>query len=395
MVALKNFGITFLISILVFGITAYFVSGFFTSTVNGILDKENDRLDQLFTEAVDQTSTEDEGNEDILPEVKGDSFTVLFGVTDHRDGDFDYFPEDEKAISKIETDDKKSVGLLVKDYRTVKVKSIVLMRVCKETREYNFISIPSTSKVYTQMGGGYTLLEDVMYFYDQDYFVQKVAAMTGITPDYTVFVNITDLDDVLTQTGGFTCHVPEDIYTDGKDFFPEPPEETTGEETTAPETKTSEKDKDKGKDKDKKDEEKEPEEEKVVLEKVVSAGNITVGASNIEALLLYEGYEGGISTRSEVLVDIVEGFVKKLSDMDDGALSRVYTNLTKKDKITTNMTESQLLSKGDLLRAFGNFKSDAPVYPGAMNGELFVPDIMAAVRQYLGLRIPSDPAKAS
>ncbi|MBR4880943.1 MAG: hypothetical protein IKU19_03355 [Clostridia bacterium] len=214
MAALKNFGITFLISILVFGITAYFVAGFFTSTVNGILDKENDRLDQLFTEAADVTTAEDEVGEDILAEVKGDSFTVLFGVTDRRDGDFDYFPEDEKAIGKIETDNKKSVGLLVKDYRTVKVKSIVLMRVCKETREYTFISVPSTSKVYTQMGGGYTLLEDVMYFYDQDYFVQKVSAMTGITPDYTVLVNITDLDDVLTQTGGFTCHIPEDIYTD-------------------------------------------------------------------------------------------------------------------------------------------------------------------------------------
>ena len=56
MPAFKNFGITFLISVLIFSIVAYFMVGFLTSTVSGILDKENDLLDSFFTEPVTDTT---------------------------------------------------------------------------------------------------------------------------------------------------------------------------------------------------------------------------------------------------------------------------------------------------------------------------------------------------
>ncbi|MBQ7827393.1 MAG: hypothetical protein IJ386_03925, partial [Clostridia bacterium] len=231
MPAFKNFGITFLISVLIFSIVAYFMVGFLTSTVSGILDRENDRLDSFFTEAPTDTTDVLQNTDEDAPEVKGDSFTVLFGITDKREEVYDYFPETDKEIEKIETDQKKSVGLLGKDYHTVKVKNIVLVRVCKETREYSIIPVPSISRVYTQMGAGYTLLEDVMYLYDKEYFVQKVSAMTGIIPDYTFIVNVTEMDDIVKAIGGFSCYVSEDIYTDGKNYFPEPPKETTSTET--------------------------------------------------------------------------------------------------------------------------------------------------------------------
>lgn len=387
MPALKNFGITFLISAVVFSIVAYFAVGFLSSTVSGILDDENDRLDELFTEAPED-SMEDPGlPSDTVPEVEGDSFTVLFGITDKRDEAFDYFPDNDKAISKISTDDKKSVGLLTKDYRTVKVKSIVLMRVCKESGEYTFISVPSSSKVYTQMGAGNVLLEDVMFFYGQEYFVQKVAAMTGITPDYSVFVNVTELDDVLKQTGGFTCHISEDIYTDGKEYVPEPPEETTAEETTAPETEPSKDDKDK--------KPAESEEEEIVLEKAVSAGNVTVGASNIEAIVLYEHYADGVKERSEVLCNVARGFVGRLSLMDDAAMTNVLKNLTKNDKITTDITDATVGAKGDLIRAYSEFTTSVEEYPGSESDGLFTPSIMEAAKKFLGMRLPADPSKNS
>lgn len=387
MPALKNFGITFLISALIFSVVAYFVVGFLTSTVSGILEEENDRLDELFTAAPVETSGEDTDDLEVLPEVEGDSFSVLFAVTDRRDDVFDYLPEDEDEIDAIKTGDNESVGLLTKDYRTVKVKSIVLMRVCKETGDYTIIPIPSVSKVYTQMGGGYTLLEDVMYFYDKEYFTQKVSAMTGITPDYTVFANVTDMAAILSATGGFTCYIPEDIYTDGKNYVPEPEEETTDvvtESVTDVADSSNKTEQTTG-----------PEEEEVVLEKVVSAGNVTVGASNIEAILLYENYENGMTDRSELLAEVLKGFMSKLSHMDDTDLSQVYTSLTKKNKIDTDMTESELLSKGELIRAYSKFNVTVSEYPGAKSGEYFVPDVMKAAKQYLGLRLPPDPAKGS
>lgn len=389
MPAFKNFGITFLISVLIFSIVAYFMVGFLTSTVSGILDKENDLLDSFFTEPVTDTTDPDKKDPDDIPEVKGESFTVLFALTDKRTDVYDYFPEKEKDIEKIETDAKKSFGLLTKDYHTVKVKSIVLVRICKETGEYSILPVPSISKVYTQMGAGYTLLEDVMYFYDKEYFVQKVSAMTGIIPDYTFITNISEMDDVVKAVGSFTCYVSEDIYTDGKTYFPEPPKETTSVETTVPETKAPEKDKNKA-DVTTKEEEKKPE-----IKKTVSAGKVTVGASNVEAILLYENYTEGVAECSELHAEFVKGMLSKLSKMDDSALAKLLAELVKKEKIQTDMTEAQLKNKGEIIRAFDKFTVKIYEYPGAMAGQLFAPDIMGAARQYLGLRIPADPEAAS
>lgn len=368
MPTLKNFGITFLISALIFSIVAYFLVGFLTSTVSGILDEENGRLDSLFTEEPENSSDDSAAVPDTVPEVEGNSFTVLFGVTDRREELFDYYP-DESKLEKLDTGLEESVGTLVCDYQTVKVKSIVLMRVSKETGEYTFISVPSVSKVYAQMGAGYTLLEDLMYFYNKDYFVQKVSAMTGITPDYTVFVNVTDMDDVLKEIGGFSCYIPDDIYTDGKSYFPNPYAKTSDD------TDTGEKDAD--------------------IKKAVSAGNVTVGASNIEAILLYENYEDGIKERSELLTNLLRGVMGRLSRLDDSGLSKVYKSLTKDDTVDTDIRESELLAKGELIRAYDSFTKTTFEYPGTVSDGEFSPETMKAVKQLLGLRIPADKTKNS
>ena len=45
--ALKNFGVTFLISALLFGIIAYFATGLVTNTVGQMLDDEDASLDNI------------------------------------------------------------------------------------------------------------------------------------------------------------------------------------------------------------------------------------------------------------------------------------------------------------------------------------------------------------
>lgn len=385
MPAFKNFGITFLISLLIFSIVAYFMVGFLTSTVKGILDEENERLDSLFTEPADVTTGPDEKKPDEIPQVKGESFTALFVLTDKREDTFTYLPEGDKAIEKIETDAKKSFGLLAKEYRSIKVKSVVLVRVCKETGEYNILPVPTNSKVYTQLGAGYTLLEDVMYFYDKEYFTQKVSAMTGIIPDYTFIANITEMDDIVKAVGSFTCRVNDDIYTDGKDYFPKPVEETsvTGA-TSVPETKAPDKDTVTTK-----------EEETVKIEKAVSAGKVTVGASNVEAILLFEDYTEGVAKYSTLHAEFVKGMLSKLAGMDDSSLAKLLANLVKKEKVQTDMTEAQIKAKGEIIRAYSDFTVKVYDYPGAMAGEQFAPDIMGAAKQFLGLRLPPDPEAAS
>ena len=47
--ALKNFGVTFLISALLFGVIAYFATLFVSSTVNSILDDESSELNDIIS----------------------------------------------------------------------------------------------------------------------------------------------------------------------------------------------------------------------------------------------------------------------------------------------------------------------------------------------------------
>ena len=238
-----------------------------------------------------------------------------------------------------------------------------------------------------------------MFYYDQEFFVEKVAAMTGITPDYTCFVNVTDMDDVMKAVGGFTCHIDEDIYTDGKIYFTMSPEESAAAETTVPETtapKTDDKkDKENKNDKKDKNDKKEPEEEKVVIKRVVKHGNVTVGATNIEALLLCEDYNGNLTERTELNAEILQGIIGKLASMNNGNLSGVYQALTKNNKVNTDMTEAQFIEKGNLIRAYSDFEIATMAYPGDVRGSFFMPDVLDGTKQYYGLRIPADPAKIS
>lgn len=384
MSALKNFGITFLVSALIFGVVAYFAVGFFSSTVSGILNDESE-LEELFTEAPQDNNNVSGDEEDPLPQVEGESFTVLFALTDKREELYKYLPREEEDVDDIDITDKGSVGLLTEDYSTEKVKGAVLMRVCKESGEYTFIPVPVRSKVYTQCGG--IPLEDVMYRYGRDYFVQKIAAMTGIVPDYSVIVNITEMDDIVKEIGSFVCHVGEDIYTDGKEYYPRPEEETTVL-TTAPEDRVPA-DGDTATDTDAVDTEDEP-----TLEKVVSAGNVTIGHTNVEAVLLFENYENGQTDRSVLLVDVLRGIIGNLSRMDADALGKLYEELTEDEGlILTDMTQADLERKAELLGVFAEYDTVIYSYPGTQKGDEFIPDIDKATLELLPIRLAADATK--
>ncbi|MBP3377109.1 MAG: hypothetical protein J6L96_00015 [Clostridia bacterium] len=403
MSALKNFGITFLISSIVFGIVAYFVTGLFTSTVDGILDDPNELLGQLLTEAVEVTTEEIKEPDDDLLEIEGDSYTVLITVTDRNDNLYEYYPKTEEELKAIPTDDKKSQGLLSKEYKNVKTKAIILMQVSKETGEYRFIPIPSVMEIHFPMirkHGDYVPVEDIMYMYDEEFYVNKIEAITGISPDYTVLVNITEFDDIFKETGDITCHIKDDIYTDGKtyftmtkDEFKEYEEEQKAKEEAKKEEDEKKDDKDKNDKNDDKVKDEEPEEE-IIIEKVVSAGNVTVGAKNIEAIFMYENYENGFTERSDLLVELLKSFLSKLSSMDDATLARVYGNLYNKGYITTDISNEQFLSKVELLRAYNDYEAVTYHYQ-ANQKKLLDLDIQNAVKQLLGLRLPPDPSKGT
>ena len=147
--ALKNFGVTFLIAAILFGIIAYFATGFVTGTVKNILEEEQTELDEIIhneAEADNNPVTPDEGvteEEEKIPE--GESFNFIIYSTDYRPDLYDNY---SPALSVMYNTDWYSVpadetaGLLSGDYRTANLSSIMIVRIDKERRQVILIHLP-------------------------------------------------------------------------------------------------------------------------------------------------------------------------------------------------------------------------------------------------------------
>ena len=58
------------------------------------------------------------------------------------------------------------------------------------------------TRVFTS--AGYKLLGDLYYCFGEQYFVEKVSALTGISIDYYYFMNVTEAPEIIKRVGEFT-----------------------------------------------------------------------------------------------------------------------------------------------------------------------------------------------
>ena len=143
--AFKNFGVTFLISLAIFGVIAYFATGFVTGTVTDILQNEHDKLSEIIqnNDPVSDETEDISDNPDVTPEkeILGESFNFLIVTTDYRPDAFaDYLPaqEDIKLGRLNQTKPTDYFGYLSSEYRVTNVTSIVAVRIDKERQMLQF-----------------------------------------------------------------------------------------------------------------------------------------------------------------------------------------------------------------------------------------------------------------
>ena len=217
--AFKNFGVTFLISALLFGVVAYFATGLVTNTVGEMLDDENTELNEIIQNEEASQTDESENTQQTNTNVKvpvGESFNFLVVVTDARPDYYtDYQPDvnymyntDWYSISPDET-----IGCLSADYRKVNLASIVLVRIDKDKREFNYTYFSPKTRVYTSTG--YHTFSEVYNLYGIDRISEYVYSMTGLDIKYNFVINGYDLDELYTLLGGVTVNLGKDIYSDG------------------------------------------------------------------------------------------------------------------------------------------------------------------------------------
>lgn len=221
--ALKNFGVTFLIAALLFGILSYFAIGYVTSTMNSLMSDEEDELSEIMqnedgqqlagaeTEPVQPQNPVDEA----LPE--GESFNFLVITTDYRPDLYDnykptldhMYQTDWYSVSSSDTR-----GCLSGEYREAEASSIVLVRVDKESGQYTYTYFSPETQVYTTTG--YHTLGEVYGLYGRQTVADHLHAMTGLKIKYTFLLNAYNFDEFIEICGAPKINLTKDIYQDAE-----------------------------------------------------------------------------------------------------------------------------------------------------------------------------------
>lgn len=174
-----TFGITFCISFLIFGITAYVL----LSTIFGPAKS---------TEPEDAASPEDMiiGFEDAVDtELNSDSsFTLLLVGTDYQPNT---------------TPDAPS-----------RADAILLVRFSCETKSVVYVSIPAVTQ--TTVDGNETTIGKAYTDKGIEYLSEKVQGMTGLQINYYAIASVGIFDDIINSIGGVEYSVPVDMNYEDK-----------------------------------------------------------------------------------------------------------------------------------------------------------------------------------
>lgn len=218
--ALKNFGVTFLLAIVIFGIIAYFATGFVTGTMTDILSTEHEKLDEIINnpdKLPDETKdSETDPDDTTKKEIYGDSFNFLIVTTDYRPDAYDtYLPTPEQIEEDHFSVDEPSelFGYLSGQYRKTNLTSIVIVRIDKEKEQVIYSYITPLMRVFTS--SGYRTLSEVYDLYGTDKLAEYVNSMTGLAFKYTFMLNGYNMDEFIESAGAVSASIGKDIFNDG------------------------------------------------------------------------------------------------------------------------------------------------------------------------------------
>lgn len=370
---LRNFGITFAVSLVVLGIVALFAGKYVADAVTDIFNTRDKDLAEIISPGNQEVDPNGDNSDDLFDrDLDGESFTWLMVVTDKRESVYDYYP----SKGEIQKNDKP--GVLGGDYKRVNATSIAVVHANVEKREYVVLTIPTITK--TETGTGTMSLGEVYGVYGIEYLREKVGSMIGIDVDFYTVVNSTDLTKLTSTIGAVQCELPLSIGYDGKEYV------TYVEK---------EKDEDKVSDKNKKPDDEETKEDDVKKEPEITleldAAESVKLSKKLMSALLYRDYSDGIDQEMIILRSFISGVMKNLSSMSDGSLTSCLTGLSSVIK-ETNITKDDILRCGETVRAFTWLPVSNVVYGGrfvegaANRAPTYIPDISEMINYFYKYR---------
>ncbi len=338
--SVRNFVITFVIALLVFAPTAYFLSDLLIECVGpgfGIISPEQT--------PVDGPENNDDGNTDARPSVStnGTSFNMLIVGTDYQPNVLKDYHEDAfinyplfENASELDPNGSMSDYTL---YRKVNADAMLLIRADKTHQRFIFSYIPP--EMLVMCGGVEMTLSEAYTTLGIEYLTEKLMAITGFSIDYYTVIDMAGVEALINSVDGLTVTVPCDMrYSDPA--------------------------------------------QKLNID--LRSGVHKLSGEKCMDLIRYNGYPEDIAfDRATVTMSVFNTLAEKLATESVIAkISNVYSITAK--YATTTFSASDLAEHTDLLTNYSDYKKVNISYPGAYsihNGrKIFVPNVNKAVLTY-------------
>ena len=322
----KNFIITFCVSVLIFGLIAYLIINFAMSSVFQPKPSDQDTAPPLVDNG-DDTSQID------TSKIAGTSFTALLIGTDYQP---DVFPD----YNVTELNQNRD-GFPVRA-RAINADTLILVRIDKEDATFVLSALPSNMQV--TVGGNKTTLGALYSDNGIDYLCDMVKSITGYTVDYYAVSSIPDFAAIVDLIDGVSFTVPTSMHYE------------------------------------------DPTEGLVIN---LSAGKRTLNGSEAMQMLRYCSYADGNISRMSLSIDFVQAMLSKLTAPEYHSQAvDLLRNIS--DHVITNFTSAALTENLDLIYSYPSFTVTEITYPGSYQTAdgitVFVPRTSDAIQEYLKYR---------
>ena len=370
MTSFRNFLITFLISVLLFGVIGYFTTVFVSGVVQGLIDSGNDPQNQGKS-GTDPTDPDSGRSDEFEPD--GESFSFLIVLNDYDPIKYsDYVPTDWEAQNMIYSIDSygNELGLLLKKSRHVHATAIVLVKADKEDKEYLLCYISPETRVYTRSGA--MSLGNLYGNYGINVLKEHVKALTGISPDFHFVLDGYRMSEVIESLGRYSLELDTDIYSYG-DYYMASYNFTSDEKKAAFDPDPVNPD-------DSEEETGDYVEEIVpapVIGRALFAGPHELDRETLTILSnLKECCLEDVELKGGYVLPAVEFYLKKIASMSEGELASFITELTgsvayasdspfdEKPALASDFTSEDIGNVYGMIAALNRLNINPVIYPG-------------------------------
>ena len=331
--AIKNFMITFCISVLLFGLAAYFVMSFAMENnlfpvfgdTNNLDNNQSDINNPADTNYDDPENpeAEEEYSEALAMEVN--TMTALLIGTDYQPEIFNDYD-----LSEI---NENITGFPLKE-RVINTDTILIVHINNDLKKFMISSIPSNMSLLVD--GVYKKLSSLYSEKGIQFLCDKVKSVTGLQIDYYAIIALDKFASVIDEFGGVSFNVSTDmVYED-------------------------------------------PSQDLVIN---LAKGEQTLNGDKAVKLLRYRSYSDGDVSRMGVTVDFMRAFFKKITGAEYiTKASALYANFS--EILETNFMEVDLMENIESILAYPVFETEMITYPGTPKDDIFEPNIAAAINTY-------------